>query len=306
MSLRPPLNALHVFCVVVQEGGFRQAALALHLTPGAVSRQIQTLEAHLKQVLFDRGLGSSATLTAQGRHLQERVGDKMAAINDVLDPGGRVQRQGSILVDTSVTLAMHWLIPQLADFRKRYLHIHVQIRTVDGNINPSSPADVFLRRDVSELRGLPAQTFMQERSVLVSSPEFMSNLPPGRSADMRWLSGVARIGARSRPDLWAGWSTAHGMDAKPLEPTFELDNTVLAIEAAKQGLGALVVPAAFISTMLQSNALQLLHATAIDSGSYSFAIGRHQASSRVAIFTDWLKAQGAPEITPASLLKLTD
>lgn len=296
MSLRPPLNALHVFCVVVQEGGFRQAAQALHLTPGAVSRQIQALEAHLKLMLFDRGVGSSATLTAEGRHLQASVGDKMAAINEVLDPNRGVGRQASILVDTSVTLAMHWLIPQLPAFRKRYPHLHVHIRTIDGNINPSSPADVFLRRDAAELRGLPARVFMQERSVLVSSPDFMSSVAPSRPADMDWLNGVARIGTRSRPDLWPSWSKAHGIDPRALEPTFELDNTVLAIEAARQGLGALVVPAAFISTMLQSNALTLLHATAIDTGSYSFAVGRHQASSRVAIFTDWLESQRDADI----------
>lgn len=295
MSAHPPLNALHVFCVVVQEGGFRQAAQALHLTPGAVSRQIQTLEAHLKQVLFDRNPGGSATPTQAGLRLQASVGGKMAAIKEVLNAGGRAPRQVAILVDTSVTLAMHWLIPQLAAFRERYPQLQVQIRTVEGDVNPSSPADVFLRRDVAELRGLPAQTFMRERSVLVSSPALMSRSTLRKSTDMRWLGEMPRIGTRSRPDLWPRWSEAHGLDAKALEPTLEFDNTVLAIQAAAQGLGALVVPEAFISAMLKIDAL-VPHSRAIDTGSYSFAIGRKQASSRVTIFTDWLKEQGSREI----------
>jgi LysR family glycine cleavage system transcriptional activator len=295
MTIRPPLNALHVFCVVVQEEGFRQAAQALHLTPGAVSRQIQTLEARLKQVLFDRGIGNSATLTLAGRQLHERIADQMAEIIEVLDATGRTRRQISILVDTSVTLAMHWLIPQLPAFRQRYPEIHVHVRTVDGDINPSAPVDVFLRRDAAELRELPSQTFMAERSVLVSSPGFASTLDLRRSKSMRWLFEVPRIGTRSRHDLWPSWSRAHGLDAKALEPTLEFDNTVLAIQAAIQGLGVLVVPETFIAAMLNSGALKLMHSARIDTGSYSFAIGRRQASSRVAIFTDWLKERGGPD-----------
>jgi len=292
MSLQLPLNALHVFCVVVQEGGFRQAAQALHLTPGAVSRQVQALEAHLRQVLFDRNAGGPATLTAAGRKLHDSVGPKMAAIKEALDTGGRARRQVSILIDTSVTLAMHWLIPQLPAFRERHPQLQVQIRTVDGDINPASPADVFLRRDVAELRGLPFQTFMRERSVLVASPAFMSGVR--KTDQLRWLRKAPRIGTRSRPDLWPGWCDAHGLDADALEPTLELDNTVLAIQAAVQGLGALVVPEAFVHATLDIQALQCL-SRPVDSGSYSYAIGRRQASARVTIFTDWLKETGRQE-----------
>lgn len=295
MSIRPPLNALYVFCVVVREGGFRHAAQALHLTPGAVSRQIQALEAHLKQVLFDRSAGGAATLTPAGKRLQDSAGGKMAALEAVLDPGGGAQRHVTILVDSSVTLAMHWLIPHLPDWRERHPQLQVQIRTVEGDIDPASPADIFLRRDAAELRGLPAQVFMRERSVLVASPAFLPALAARAGTDMRWLSAVPRIGTRSRPDLWPAWSTAHGMDAQALAPTCEFDNTVLAIQAATQGLGALVVPEAFVAAMLKIDALRR-HGAAIETGCYSLAVGRKQASSRVALFTDWLQQRGGQEM----------
>lgn len=291
MLLHPPLNALHVFCVVVQAGGFRQAAQALHLTPGAVSRQIQALEGHLKQVLFERASGHAAALTLSGRQLHERVAGNMAAINAALDTGG-AGRQVSILVDTSVTLAMHWLIPQLSAFRQRYPHIQVQVRTADGDINPSAPVDVFLRRDRAELRGLPAHRFLAERCVLVANPAMLAALAPRRPQDMRWLAAVPRIGSRSRQDLWPAWGRAHGIDVGALQPTIEFDNTVLAIQATIQGLGCLVVPEAFIAAMLDSGALARMHAACTETGSYSYAIGRQQDSARVALFIDWLKERG--------------
>lgn len=292
MTVRPPLHALHVFCAVVREGGFRQAAQALHLTPGAVSRQIQALEERLKQVLFERASGNAATLTGAGQQLHDRVAAKLAEIVGALEPGAGLSSRQSVLVDTSVTLAMHWLIPQLPDFRQRYPHIHVDVRTVDGDINPSAPFDVFLRRELAELRGLPSQPFMRERSVLVASPACAAALRRRQPANMRWLANAARIGMRSRPDLWPSWSEAYGMDACALAPTLEFDNTVLAIQAALQGMGVLLVPEAFAAAMLDSGALQRMHAASIDTGSYSFAVGRQRASARVDLFTRWLTERG--------------
>jgi LysR family glycine cleavage system transcriptional activator len=288
MALRPPLNALYVFCVAAREGGFRQAAQALCVTPGAVSRQIRALEEHLVQTLFDRVAGGTTTLTPAGQRLRERVADKMAAIDAVLDGTDGGARQSSLLVDTSVTLAMHWLIPQLRSFAERHPRIHVQVRTVDGDIDPTAPVDVFIRREASELRGLPSQVFLTERSMLVSSPSFMPAATQRSSSDMRWLTKVPRIGTRSRPDLWPNWNEFHGLDAKAIEPTLEFDNTVLAIQAAVQGLGACVVPEVFVTAMLGSGTLRPLHAARIETGSYSFAVGRRRDSARVATFTAWL------------------
>lgn len=291
MTVRPPLHALHVFCAVVREGGFRQAAQALHLTPGAVSRQVQALEDHLKQVLFDRAAGNAAALTAAGRQLHEQAAGKLAAIVDLLEPAGGAGGRLTILVDTSVTLAMHWLIPQLPDFRRRYPQLHVDVRTGDGEINPCAPVDVFLRRDPAEFRGLASQPFMPERCVLVASPAVAATLPAA-PAGGPGLAAAPRIGMRSRPDLWPGWGRAFGLPARALAPTLELDNTVLAIQAALQGLGVLVVPQPFVAPMIDSGTLRRIVPASIETGSYSFAVGRQRASARAGLFTQWLIERG--------------
>ena len=50
----PPLNALRIFEVAVRTGSYSLAARELHLTHGAVSRQIAILESWLGQPLFMR------------------------------------------------------------------------------------------------------------------------------------------------------------------------------------------------------------------------------------------------------------
>jgi LysR family glycine cleavage system transcriptional activator len=289
MSVRPPLNALHVFCTVVREGGLRQAAQSLSVTPGAVSRQIQVLEAQLGYPVLERTAGIHCAPTRAGGLLYERIADKMAAIIAAVDDGA-ARRHATVLVDTSVTLAMHWLIPRLRGFSDRFPRIQVQVRTVDGPIDPATPAHVFIRRERSELRGLPCEMFMTEHSVLVAGPGLLPSGASGKGSDIEWLRTLPRIGANSRPDLWPRWNEFHGIPhADSLAPTLCFDNTVLAIQAAAQGLGICVVPEIFVEALLDSRSLQLIGADRIETGSYSFALGRQSDSLRVTTFIEWMR-----------------
>lgn len=63
MSL-PSLDVLKTFVVVAQRLNFTHAAQSLHLTQGAVSRQILGLEQHLGYPLFSRR-ARGLTLTPQ-------------------------------------------------------------------------------------------------------------------------------------------------------------------------------------------------------------------------------------------------
>ena len=297
MAVRPPLNALHVFCIVAREGGFRQAAQAMHLTPGAVSQQIQALEEHLKQVLFDRGAGSAASLTADGQRLYDSIASNMEVIVDIFGGAGRRQRQSALLVDTSVTLAMYWLIPQLPSFYQRHPGLRVEIRTVEGPLNPATPADIFIRRDPSELRDLPAHVFMREYALLVGSAALQAEWEAG-NCDPLVLQQMTRIGARSRLDLWPTWAASHGVPASLLAPQIEFDNTILAIQAACQGLGVLVAPQPFVSGMLQQGSLHQLSANPVVSGEYAYAVGRKHNSAKGSLFAEWLHECGAMHATP--------
>ena len=88
MASRPPLNAVFVFCEAARCGSFKRAAQQLCVTPGAVSRQIQALEAHLGHALFDRG-PQGVKITRKGQLLHDRVAGKMAAKRGVVLGGKR-------------------------------------------------------------------------------------------------------------------------------------------------------------------------------------------------------------------------
>jgi LysR family glycine cleavage system transcriptional activator len=299
MTTRLPLNALHVFCTVVQAGGVRPAAEQLCVTPGAVSRQLQALEAQLGETLFDR-LPGRVSLTPAGQRLHQRAAAPLASLAELLAGGPqRAARTALVRVDCGVTLAMHWLIPRLRGFAELHPRIDVQVRTTNGDIDINSPADVFIRRETHELRELPSEPFLAERSLLVAAASHPAAV--GRRGLARW----PRIAARSRPDLWPTWAAAQRLPAGEWEPTLWFDNTVLAIQAAAQGLGLCVLPELFITGLLQTGTLRPVlsgptdpmgragRMGRIDSGSYALAVGRGRDAARVRHFIDWLRREAA-------------
>jgi LysR family glycine cleavage system transcriptional activator len=285
MTTRPPLNAVFVFCEAARCGSFKLAAQQLCVTPGAVSRQIQALEDHLGQTLFER-TPHGVKITRRGLLLHERVAGKMASIQSEVERMRGGGRKAVIRVNAGVTLGMHWLIPRLASFTDAHPDIQVQLETSDRPIDMTSAVDVFIRRDPAELRKFAATEFLDELSVLVASPR----LARGRSAiGMRELSRLVHIGARSRPDLWPQWCAHHGLDEAEHRPTLEFDNSVLAIQAACEGLGVMVVPVQFIGGMLDSGLLTAIEGTRVRTGSYGFVTRARRDSRRVSAFTEWLQ-----------------
>jgi DNA-binding transcriptional LysR family regulator len=63
------LNLVASFLALVEEQHYGHAAQRLHLTPSALSRQIQRLERQLEVVLVDRGPAGVLELTPAGRTL---------------------------------------------------------------------------------------------------------------------------------------------------------------------------------------------------------------------------------------------
>ena len=68
----PPISFLLAFSRAAETLSFKEAAAELNLSPSAVSRQIQSLEAHLGVALFRR-LNPGLEITAEGSRYLELV-----------------------------------------------------------------------------------------------------------------------------------------------------------------------------------------------------------------------------------------
>ncbi|WP_417605292.1 LysR substrate-binding domain-containing protein [Oceanimonas baumannii] len=126
MSL-PPLYALRAFEAAARLGSFSKAATSLHVTPGAVSRHIRTLEDWFDCTLFVRK-GPKVDITDAGKVLAAQLGEGFQLLEKACH--GFRRQQHDLRLKAPSTLTMRWLLNVLSEFQQRYQSPSVQISSV--------------------------------------------------------------------------------------------------------------------------------------------------------------------------------
>jgi LysR family glycine cleavage system transcriptional activator len=140
----PPTALLRAFSRVAETLSLKEAAADLHLSPSAVSRQIQSLEAYLGVTLFRR-LNPGLEITDEGRRY-------LRTVNRVLGELRRAQQEltpshsGPLRVSALESFTESWLIPHLSDFEHAHPGIELQIEaTLRYADFERDPVDVAIR-----------------------------------------------------------------------------------------------------------------------------------------------------------------
>src|SRR5690625_3558156 len=126
----PPLQAVRAFEAAGRHLSITLAAKELHVTPGAVSRQIKNLEAFLGVPLFVRR-HRHLELTKAGKLFlaaAERSFYEIKATTELLK---ETIAQRVITVSTFPTLSFMWLMPRLAEFAIQYPEIQIRVVSTD-------------------------------------------------------------------------------------------------------------------------------------------------------------------------------
>src|SRR4029077_12497036 len=89
--MRANLGHLRTFVAVVDAGGVHRAAVQLHLSQPAVSRQIQSLESELGVPLFDR-VGRRVQLTSEGEDLLRGSRRLLAEAESLAERAGALRK----------------------------------------------------------------------------------------------------------------------------------------------------------------------------------------------------------------------
>lgn len=128
----PSLTSIRTFEAAARLLSFKAAADELNVSPTAVSHQIRGLEHNLKVKLFERKT-RAVVLTQEGEKLSVTSHQLMKAllhtVNELTSSPDR------ITIGTTNAFAAMWLVPNLADFQRRYPDIEVAIRAEDTLID---------------------------------------------------------------------------------------------------------------------------------------------------------------------------
>jgi len=226
----PPIACLRAFSRAAETLSFKDAAAELHLSPSAVSRQIQSLEAHLGVALFRR-LNPGLEITDAGRRYLETVNRVLGELRRAQE-GFAVRPSGPLRVSALESFTESWLIPHLADFERAHPGIELQIEaTLRYADFERDPVDVAIRFGVGPWADLHSEPIVDLDYFPVCSPAL---LPLHEPAELR---AQTIIHVSQTPDAWREWLRQAGVAG--LQPRREVtyDHVAIALSAAESGHG---------------------------------------------------------------------
>ncbi len=127
----PPLNSLVAFAAAAKHLSFTKASEELHVTQGAISRQVRHLEDYLEQPLFIREK-RSIRLTIMGHEYYTQTQQALAIITDATLNVLQCPDENQVTIITSNAMATFWLLPRISEFQALYPQIDLRILAVDS------------------------------------------------------------------------------------------------------------------------------------------------------------------------------
>lgn len=236
MKRLPPLPALHTFLITAQCCNFTRAAEQLHITQGAVSRQIAGLEDHLGYALFIRQ-ARGLQLTAEGREWLPRVQQAFVLIDEAVQQIGERRETLRLKAPTCV---MRWLLPRLMQWQKERPDVPVQLtNTISHGVD-------FHREqfDAAVVYGPPPDTalssfhlFDEQLTPVCSQPLLDGAVPLRTPEDLQ--QQLLLHPTRDERD-WNAWLKTANVQLSNVSMGQHFETLDLAMSMASQGTGVAI------------------------------------------------------------------
>jgi LysR family transcriptional regulator, regulator of gene expression of beta-lactamase len=282
-----PLNALRAFEASARHLSFTRAAIELCVTQAAVSHQVKGLEARLGVQLFRR-LPRGLALTDEGLALLPALADSFDRIAELVEglAGGTAAQLLSVAAVG--TFATGWLLPRLPAFRAAHPRIDVRLSTNNNRVDLAGEGlDYAIRFGSGAWHGTDALPLLETPLTPLCAPALARTLHEPR--DLLALPLLRSY----RADEWPRWFAAAGLAAPTLRgPMF--DSSLAMAEAAMQGHGVALAPAAMLARHVESTALVRPFALEVATGSYWLTwLQSRVPTPAMATFRDWVLAEAA-------------
>ncbi|MGS1007700.1 LysR substrate-binding domain-containing protein [Achromobacter anxifer] len=169
-------DALRLFLGVVDAGSLSAAAELLGHTASGVSRGLSRLEEELGVTLLNRTT-RRMELTEEGKHFLPKARHIVAALDEAEDCMRMVHQRpaGRLRVDASVPVMLHCVVPLVAEFRREYPAITLELTSNDRIVDlMEHRTDVALRMGPLTDSTLHARTLRPSPRWVMASPEYVA------------------------------------------------------------------------------------------------------------------------------------
>lgn len=292
MRKLPPLNAVRAFEAAARHVSFTKAAGELHVTHGAISRQVALLEQWLGMALFTR-TSSQIKLTEDGRLYLAEI---TPALDRIAVASTQAQQRAvptCLRVSAPPTFTMRWLIPRLSGFQRRHPEVEIKLTTSMATVNfQEQDYDIAIRGQHEPLGNCVAARFMTEIIAPVCHVDLVEGAKIKRPQD---LAQHTLISYQTEPYAWRDWTSAAGLPAR-FRPagTLNFEQMYFALQAAAEGLGVVLVPLFLVSDDIAAGRLAAPFGmlAAKQRGYYANVRGALARHAVAGAFCDWLLREG--------------
>jgi len=287
----PPLNALRAFEATARLNSVSQAAEVLHVTHGAVSRQIKVLEQHLGVALFVKD-GRGIKLTDAGIRLRDASGEAFDKLRGVCAELSRDTSEAPFVLGCSGSLLARWFIPRLGRLNAELPELRLHLSAGEGDLDPRRPGldALLVYAEPPWPADMQVHVLAEERIGPVLSPHY-AGFERLRGAPAKALLGEALLHTTSRPQAWPTWVEEQGLEVAEVKYGQAFEHLYYLLEAAVAGLGVAIAPQPLVADDLRAGRLCAPWGFSPTPAALALWVPRRAADGRAEQLAQWLRRE---------------
>jgi DNA-binding transcriptional LysR family regulator len=289
------LLSMRVFERVVDEGGFAAAARALDMSAPVVTRLVADLEDHLGTRLLQRST-RRLSLTEAGQQYLSRVRNILQDIQeaDAAASSQTTELAGLLRLHAPPVLATYVISPLLAEFRRRYPKILIELEVESLREPPIEDFDITLLGTDDSFDGdVVARKVLESEAILVASPEYLRRRgAPQQPHELMQHDCLRLKMPHIRSRVWQMWcpdNPTHPTEVD-VQPVLLANHTDSLLRAAIDGAGITSVAVDMVAPYLTRGELVRVMAPWITGrlSMYAAVPTRKFMPQRTRVFLDFL------------------
>ena len=250
------LNAISVFCKVIETQSFTQAANQQNISVAMASKLVSQLEEHLKTRLLQRTTRKIVP-TEAGMLYYQRC---QAILLDLSEADSSISNmatslQGNLLISAPRDFGLLYISPNLPKFIELHPNLHVEIEFEDKRVDLVAEGyDLALRIGYMQDSSLVARKISSSPMHFVASPSYLeSRGTPLTPDDLEYHQGLLYKSSLNQVH-WQS-TKANQIQRYKIQSKVVSNNGMALLEMTKAGLGINNSPGFFVKEALASGEL---------------------------------------------------
>jgi LysR family glycine cleavage system transcriptional activator len=285
----PNLAALRAFEAAARHQNFSRASEEIHVTHGAISHQVRSLEEELGVQLFARH-GKRIAITDDGQAFADAI---RKALEDIAAAAQRLQSRGKqkrLGITSLSSFAARWLSPRMGRFIELYPDLEVSLESSNHIVDFAQGAiDLAIRFGNGGYAGLVSEHLLDDIYYPVVSPHFNGGKLPRTPRELVDTHALLRC----EDEPWEPWFRAVGLDdPEPSGGLIMQDASILA-RAAVEGHGIALARHHIVQPDIAAGALVRLPGVSVPCPKSYYLVypPNVMAKPQAKAFRDWLLAE---------------